>query len=326
MDSAFGSAAGQITPRGAPARFIKVRAFLRMGRTNYWENWLGTLLCWSMVARVFAFEPRTQLLLITTLVASAAAVATGGILDDLQGFRDGSDLINYQKSDPTGLRPMTLKPLLLGWVSEREAIAYAKLAAVLTLILSLTAWFEAGMRPAWVLPVGAIFIFAAAQYSFGIKISYRGAQEPGLGLLFFGTVFLPYALITGRVSGSATAQAIVWATWFIAASVFSNSHDSTGDRHAGRRTIAAVADETWNHRFIVAVIVSSWLAIVVPVLAGWLDRWFLVPLIVVAGLQLVQLRVGISKHDYLRARQIGFQVMRIGVLAFVITNIVTRWT
>ena len=110
----------------SPSLRRRLNAYFRMGRTIRWENWLGTLIWWTLVDGDRAFEPRTFALLAVTLLAYVAMVATAGTMDDVTGYRDGTDWINYKNSDPTGLRPMTRKPLLLGWCTEGQAVAYEK--------------------------------------------------------------------------------------------------------------------------------------------------------------------------------------------------------
>ena len=101
-------------------RWRRVQGLLRTGRTIRFENFLGTLIVWSLLPRSRAFTGRTAELLALSLAVAIAIVAAGGTLDDIQGYRDGSDRENYERSDPTGLRPLTRKPLLLGWVTEQR--------------------------------------------------------------------------------------------------------------------------------------------------------------------------------------------------------------
>src|SRR5262245_38811556 len=105
------------TALGSPWR-LRVRAYVRMGRTIRYENFLGTPLWWCLLPAGLATAARTLVLVPLTLLAYGAMVAVTGTLDDVQGYRDGSDLANYARSDPTGKRPMTRKPLLLGWATE----------------------------------------------------------------------------------------------------------------------------------------------------------------------------------------------------------------
>lgn len=308
-----------------PRRGRKVLAFIRMGRTNYWENWLCILLCWTLLDGTLAFQSRTFLLLSLSLVAAIASVAAGCTLDDVQGWRNGSDLINYQGSDATGLRPVQLKPLLLGWVTEREAVLYAGGAGLTAFVVGVTAWFAAGRRPIWVLAAGVALLLVAAQYSFGLKFSYIGGQELTLGVLFFAAVFLTYAVITGEAHALAVVQGVLWSSWMIVTSLFSNIFDAGGDGQAGRRTVAVRGGELWSRRCIVGVVTSTWVLVAFALAVCWLPAWYVAPCLAIAGLQLVQLRAGVWRRNYLKARALGFMVVRVGVILLAGTNIIVRW-
>lgn len=304
----------------------QVNAYFRMGRTIRWENWLGTPVCWSLLGGDQAFEARTAGLLLVTLVAYVAMVATAGTLDDVQGFRDGTDWINYRNSDPTGLRPITRKPLLLGWVTERQAVVYATAAAVVSLSMVVVSWFAGGREPWWYLPLYLLVMIVGFQYSAGLKLSYLGAQELVLFLVMFSSIFFPFALLTGETDATVTFQALLFATWFVQVSIMSNSHDVEGDRQANRRTMAVLLSEGGHRRFIVGVFATGWLLGVVGLVVGALSPWFCLTLLPVVALQARQLQLSVGQARYLEARKIGFRVLRTGVPLLALTNIGLNWS
>lgn len=308
-----------------PSLRRRLNAYFRMGRTIRWENWLGTLVWWTLVDGDLAFEPRTLGLLLLTLVAYVAMVATAGTMDDVTGFRDGTDWINYRNSDPTGLRPMTRKPLLLGWCTERQAVNYARFAAVVCLSAVLASWLAAGREPWWYLPLYVVVMVVGFQYSAGLKLSYLGAQELVLFLVKFGSIFFPYALVTGEVETVVTVQALLFATWFVQVSIMSNSHDVEGDRQANRRTMAVLLSEEGHHRFITGVFSWGWATAFCASVTGVLSPWTLVALVPVVALQARQLRLSVTEHRYLEARKLGFRVLRTGVPILSLLNIGLNW-
>ncbi len=279
--------AGAVVPSAlAGSLRLRVRAYLRMGRTIRYENWLGTLIWWSLLPGAIAFRGRTLALLAVTLLAYMAAVASGGTLDDVQGFRDGSDVLNYRRSDPTGLRPMTRKPLLLGWVTEAQALAYAGVMAVVTVVADGAAFLVSGRHLWWYLPLHLGLALLGTQYSYGLKLSYRGAQELVLLAGMIGTVVLPHALVTGGMHADALVLGVLFACWFVIVSSFSNVHDAEGDRHAERRTMAVLVSRTADGRFITAVFAGSVVAWVAAIALGWLSPWVALVLVPVAVIQL----------------------------------------
>jgi 1,4-dihydroxy-2-naphthoate polyprenyltransferase len=319
---------GAPTARGGvehPSLRRQLNAYFRMGRTIRWENWLGTLIWWTLVDGDRAFEPRTLGLLAVTLLAYVAMVATAGTMDDVTGYRDGTDWINYRNSDPTGLRPMTRKPLLLGWCTEAQAVAYARAAAVVCLAAVVVSWLGAGREPWWYLPLYVLVMLVGFQYSAGLKLSYLGAQELVLFVVMFSSIFFPYALVTGGIEAAVTVQALLFATWFVQVSIMSNSHDVEGDRQANRRTMAVLLSEEGHHRFIAGVFCTGWLLAAAGILTGVLSPWFCVTLVPVVALQARQLRLSVGEHRYLEARRIGFRVLRTGVPILSLINLGLNW-
>lgn len=310
---------------GGPSLRRRLSAYFRMGRTIRWENWLGTLVWWTLVDGDQAFEPRTIALLLVTLLAYVAMVATAGTMDDVTGYRDGTDWINYRNSDPTGLRPITRKPLLLGWCTERQAIRYARAAAVVSLTAVAVSWLVAGREPVWYLPLYLLVMVIGFQYSAGLKFSYLGCQELVLFLVMFSSIFFPYALVTGDTEAAVTVQALLFATWFVQVSIMSNSHDVEGDRQANRRTMAVLLSERGHHRFIAGVFCAGWLVAVAGIVSGALSPWVCITLVPVVALQARQLRLSVRDHLYLEARKIGFRVLRTGVPILSLINLGLNW-
>lgn len=307
-------------PRTAPAAVarslhLRWRAYMRMGRATRYENWLGTPLWWALLPAPVATNAEAVALVPLTLLGYLALIAAAGTLDDVQGLRDGSDLVNYRRSDPSGLRPLTRKPLLLGWVTEREAIRYAAAALATCVGALVCAWLVAGAHPTWWLPAYGAVLAAGLQYSYGLKLSYIGLQELVLWMVQAASVIFPYLLVTGELPARVAVMGVLFGLWFTQVSMCSNAHDVVGDRQAGRRTIAVLLSWAAYRRVLVGTFVVSWALPVAAVLAGWWPAWSLVALVPTVVLQARQLQLVCQESSPLQARITGFCALRLGSLA-----------
>jgi 1,4-dihydroxy-2-naphthoate octaprenyltransferase len=309
-----------VAPPDAPDLRLRLRAYFRMGRTIRWENWLGTPLWWALLPASLLFDARTLVLVPLTLLVYMSMVAVTGTLDDVQGYRDGSDLENYARSDPTGKRPITRKPLLLGWCTERQAVRYAAIAATVCIVAVLTAWQIGTEEPAWWLAVSFLVVAVGFQYSAFLKLSYIGAQELTLFTIKVGSVALPYLLVTGELPGRVAVSAVVMALWFDQVSMCSNTHDVAGDRAVGRRTLAVLLSEPAHRVAIATVAGAGWVLMVGAAIAGWWSPWFLLGVVPAGLLHARQLRALFS-DDPLTARNTGFRALRTGVLGICLVGL-----
>lgn len=312
------------TATGLTERRLRWHAYLRMGRTIRYENWLCTPLWWCAVPAAVAFKTTTLLLVPLTLLIYMSLMAAGGTLDDVQGYRDGSDRINYLRSDPTGLRPLTRKPLLLGWVTQDQALRYATAMAVVAAAALVTSWLVAGARPLWWLPAYGVTLALASQYSFGLKLSYHGLQEVLFGSVKACTVLFPYVLATGHLSSGVAVSSAVYGLWFLQVLVCSNAHDIEGDRQARRRTIAVMASETAYRRFLVGLFAISWLLPVIALVSGVWSPWLFIATIPIGVVHAYQLYLIGYRRLPLQARAAGFWALRIGVLCLCIAYLGVR--
>jgi len=310
------------TPRASDLR-LQARAYFRMGRTIRYENWLGTPLWWTSLPAALATDGHTLLLVGLTLMVYMSMVAVAGTLDDVQGLRDGSDRINYEASGPTGLRPMTRKPLLLEWVTEAQAVRYAAVAAVSCGGFLVASWLVGTAEPAWWLPAYVVVLVAGAQYSSGLKLSYIGAQELLLATVVISSTVFPFLLVTGHLPAMGAVTALVYALWFVQVSMCSNSHDIEGDRSVGRRTFAALASDAVNRRVVTTTFVSAWALVATATLVGWWSPWQLLAVVPAAVLHARQLQLFLA-GDPLHARAVGFIALRVGVAGLVLANLGVR--
>lgn len=311
-------------PAGARGRRRTWSAYARMGRLVRYENFIGVPIALTLMPWATVRSGRTALLVVLVQLAFVGFCCATGAFDDIQGYRDGTDRQNYEASDETGLRSMWRKPLLTGDVTDAQAVRFAWSATAFGIVMTVLAWLAAG-RPWWFLPAYLAVAFFSVQYSYGLKFSYRGGQELVLFTSFFAAVFFPYTLVTGTATATATVVALVAGLWVMQISSFSNSHDVEGDRASGRRTVAVRTTPEGNLRFIVALFIGDWILLAVSLARGWISLWYLPGLLLVLGVQVVQLREGVVRRRYLAARHLGWTAIRLAAVTFIVVGIGANW-
>lgn len=174
---------------------LQASAYFRLGKFQIYEHWLPVIVAWSALEnRLLGDVPVLATLLLVGLTAACIAGA-GSALDDVQGIRDGIDLLTYQPSETE--RNIRTKPLLLGEMQESNAVRFAIAIAALGLTGILAAAVIAPHLPTWLLVVFVIVAFAATQYSYGLKFSYHGLGEVLLAVANAATLPSPTALPSG---------------------------------------------------------------------------------------------------------------------------------
>lgn len=304
---------------GAPAGSRRaIRAFAELGKLRIVELWLGFFVALSLLRPGAAARVREQLVLGSALLATMAVAALTCCLDDIVGKRDGVDEANHRGRPRWGVE----KPLLEGRLSEAAALRFAlALAAIAVLGIAATvvlAW----PLPAWVLLTVAGVVFLAVSYSSGPKLSYRGAGELSIFAAGAGTVLIPHGLFEPEPTWSVLLCAALVGSWQAQVILFSNSQDAAGDRAAGRRTLAARVSPRHNRWIIAGVFAAFWALPIVTIALGAAPAGYAVALAPVWALQGYQLACGVGRGDWLRARYIGFRVVRVGIAALVLANLV----
>lgn len=311
-----------MSPGAAPV----FERYLRLVKVKL-TSWIlvGLFIGWSLLDSDDLYTARTLTWLVLGLIAGAGISYAGAVLDDVQGFRDGIDTATYTASDPTGLRPISDKPLVEGSITERQAVLFATGLVVVGLAAFFAAVFLVSDEdPMWLVPVSLVLAAAAVQYSFGLKLSYIGGQEMLIALGGTGLVFLPYAALTGEVSAQAAAQGFVFGAWFAQIAVFSNIHDREMDRAAGRRNMATLTSTRGNLRGIATIFATTTTLLLVSVVVGWVPAITLLLLTPVFWHQWHQLSYGLVQQNPLKARRHGFAAAKYGGVALVAGNLVDR--
>jgi len=298
----------------------RLRPYLMLAKIDVPDYWLAVVVAWS------ATRPAGLAAAVPSAVLQTLAVASGYwatvALDDVQGWRDGSDATNYAE---TAERPRARKPVVTGELDERRARRFALATLGLSVLAVLGSLVIAPYTPWWLLVAALGTVAVCAQYSSGLKVSYRG---PGCSeLLLFASmalgVLIPAVSLHHGASTVDVAEAVVAGLWMVKVAVCSNSHDVPGDTVAGRRTTAVVLSAQANRRYVASLFAAEWAATAAFLGLGllpWPTALFLVPCYV---LQVRQLCRGPVRGDWLAARRLGFLALRLGAAGLVAANLLT---
>ncbi|SEB84871.1 1,4-dihydroxy-2-naphthoate octaprenyltransferase [Streptomyces misionensis] len=302
----------------------RLRAYARLGKLDVYDYYLGIFL--ALAATLFplgAFTAGRALVLALFLVGEIAVLMAMVALDDVTGFRDGSDLANYGPDNP--LRSKARKPLVAGALTVPQALRFAWTSAAAGAVLWAAAVAVAPHRPPWALVAAAALFVVSLQYSYGLKISYHGFQEVFLVALGAVLVIVPYGLLTGEYSGFLMVQAVLFGFGPLMFGVYSNTNDVAGDRAVGRPTVAALVSERGNAVFIAALSATEFLIGALASLTGTAPWWFVPLMLPATALRTRQYLTGFVRGDIMTARRTGFAVHRLSVVLMTVANLLAGW-
>lgn len=293
-------------------------AYARLAKLDIFDYYLGLLLVWALLAPAVRWDGGTFGLLGLVLIAEVVVVAAMVGFDDITGFRDGSDAANY--GSDAARRRLHRKPLVAGTLTEGQALRFAWSATVAGALLWAVSVAAAPHRPLWAIALAAVCVAASVQYSWGLKLSYRGFQEIFLIGLGIGWTLVPYALLTGAASGFVIVQAVVFGAGPMLFGLYSNTNDADGDRDAGRITVATLVSARTHRAFVAAMTAAQVLLIAGSAAAGVAPWWFPAVLLPVVAMRLAHLVIGF-RGDILRARRIAIHAHRVTVVLLVAANL-----
>jgi 1,4-dihydroxy-2-naphthoate octaprenyltransferase len=299
----------------------RLRAYARLGKLDVYDYYLGIFL--ALTAALFpagAFTARQALVLAVFLAGEVAVLMAMVALDDVTGFRDGSDLANYGPDNP--LRSKARKPLVAGALTVPQALRFAWACAAAGAVLWVGAAALAPHHPLWALVTAGALFAVSLQYSYGLKISYHGFQEVFLVALGAVLVIVPYGLVTGGFSGFLMVQAVLFGFGPLMFGVYSNTNDVAGDRAVGRPTVAALVSERGNAVFIGTLSAAEFLIGAVASATGVAPWWFVLLMLPATALRARQYRTGFVRGDIMTARRTGFAVHRLSVVLMTVANVV----
>lgn len=298
----------------------RLRAYARLGKLDVYDYYPAIAVALSALllpsGRLTAGELTASGLF---LLGSVFVIMSMVALDDVTGYRDGSDIANYGPDDP--LRNKRRKPLVAGTLTVRQALRFALVTAVVGAVLWAAAGLAAPHRPIWTLVLLAALFVVSLQYSYGLKISYHGFQEAFICGLGVGMVMATYGLAAGHFSGFLFVQAVLFGFGPLMFGVYSNTNDIPGDRAVGRPTVAALTSPRGNAVFVGALSAAEFLLGAAASATGLAPWWFALLMLPVTALRTRQYLVGFHTGDIMRARRIGFRTHRVGSLLLIAANL-----
>lgn len=297
----------------------KVGPYARLAKLDVFDLYLSTPVVWSALAPAERLEARTLVTLCVFLLGAVCLVGATCASDDLTGYRDGSDAVNY--GNDARSRRLRRKPLLTGALTTAQAVRFATAASVAGTFLWALAAVVAPHRPRWALFLMALAVAAGLQYSWGAKLSYRGFQEVVLAFCGASLVLAPYGLVSGGSRALVVVEAVLFGLGPMLFGLYANTNDVRGDAQVSRRTVAATLSASANKRFILMASVAEMVIIVAAPTTGIAPRWFLVAMTPVIALRSFELVVGLRRDDTLRARRLGMRTHRTTVGLLVAVNI-----
>lgn len=297
-----------------------LRSYARLGKLDVYDYYLSIFVVLAAVLLPVArFGSGTATMLAVFLLGQICVIMAMVALDDVTGFRDGSDVANYGPDDP--LRNKLRKPLVAGTLDTHQALTFAWATAAAGAVLWSAAVLTAPHRPLWaVVSIAALFV-VSLQYSYGVKISYHGFQEAFLVALGTVLVVAPYGLATGEFSWFLLVQGVLFGFGPLMFGVYSNTNDVEGDRAVGRPTVAALVSTRGNAVFIGCLSAAEFLLGAVASATGIAPWWFVVLMLPATALRAKQFVTGFVRGDIMRARRTGFAVHRTGVVLLVAANL-----
>lgn len=307
------------TAAASPSAGSKAGAYARLAKLDIFDYYLGLLVVWSLLPAELLLDGRVLVTLVLFLLSEICVVAAAVAFDDVTGYRDGSDPINYGPDAPA--RRLARKPLLTGELTLSEAVGFGWAALAAAVAFAAAAVAVAPFQPTWAIVVTAVTLAAAVQWSWGLKLSHRGFNEVILAGVGVAWLLAPYGLVTGSASGFVAVQAVVFGLGPLLFGVYSNTNDIAGDASVGRRTAATMLSARGNAGFIAAVSIAQVLLVVGAPLAGVAPWWFTLAMVPVIGMRLRQLYVGLVRDDILTARKMGISTHRVTVALLVVANL-----
>ncbi|MFE3248199.1 UbiA family prenyltransferase [Streptomyces sp. NPDC059209] len=324
-DGAGPAAAGGTAPAGAPASGARSRfvAYARLAKFEFvLDYYLSMLVLWTALAGSVRFASDTWTTLLLFLLGEIGVISAVMALDDVNGIKDGSDRANYLGTGGTPLRPLERKPLLTGALTVPQATRFGYLSLLWGTVFWTASAVAAPERPMWALVVTGLVLFAGFQYSWGLKLSYRGLGE----VLIMGCplviVVAPYGFVTGHLPALVLVQAVLFGLWQILVSCYSNTKDISGDAAVGRSTVAVHTSARGNLVFIGALSAVDLLLTVGASAVGWAPWWFFAALLPEMALRLRQFTSFSRNGDALLARRRGVVAFRTGVAGIVLANLI----
>lgn len=309
--------------RESPSLRGRLRAYSKLAKLSFFDYYLCVFVVWTLLDPARRTDWRTIAVLLLFDLGWVGVVAATVTLDDVTGYRDGSDDRNYAPG--AVLRDRARKPLLNGSLTVGQALRFGYAAALWGVLCWGLAILVAPHRPVAAMLAAAFSVLISVQYSYGLRLSYRGGQELVILLSTGLSVLIPFWLLAGELTGLALLESFLFGLWSLLVSVYSNVNDVEGDRAAGRRNLATLVSPRAYGVLIGLLTLLEPVAVVWALVAGAAPWWFLLFLLPVLWLRTRQVHAGLRRGQPLAARKLGITAHRAGVVCLVAANLVVIW-
>ncbi|MET0132856.1 MAG: UbiA family prenyltransferase [Kibdelosporangium sp.] len=299
----------------------RLRAYVKLAKLSFWDYYTCVLVVFTLLAPSAQAQPRIWLVLVLFNLGWVGVVAATVAFDDVTGFRDGSDARNYAPSQ-AALRARDRKPLLDGRLTVPQALRFGYACTFAGLALWVIAFALAPYVSTLGIVAAAVCAFAFIQYSYGLKLSYRGGQELALWLCTGLCVLVPFSMVAGEVTGLMWLESFLFGLWSLMVSVYSNINDVEGDREAGRINLATRVSPAAYRGFIAGLSLLELVVIVAALALAVAPVWFGIFLVPTVLLRAKQAYDGLVAGKPLIARKAGVTIHRWGVVALMAGNLV----
>jgi 1,4-dihydroxy-2-naphthoate octaprenyltransferase len=295
-------------------------SYARLAKLDVFDLYLSSLVVWTLLAPDQRFAVTALLPLSVYLLGTVCVVGGTCAFDDVTGYRDGSDAVNY--GTDARLRRLHRKPLLTGALTPDQALRFARgMALAGTLLWSLTVVIAPHRAP-WAVLILGLTLFAALQYSWGLRLSYHRMQEAVLWFCGMGMVLAPYGLLSSSAVGFPLVQAIIFGWGPMLFGLYANTNDIPGDARAGRRTVAVTVSPRANKLFIGLASAAETAIVLTASATGIAPRWFVLVMLPVIAMRCFQMVIGLHRGSVLAARRLGIRIHRTTVVLLALVNIV----
>ncbi|MFE5947566.1 UbiA family prenyltransferase [Streptomyces sp. NPDC056480] len=291
-------------------------AYARLLKINVPELSLYPLISFGLTAAHIQ-EARYWLINAGFLLFIFCCSAVSISLDDLNGYIDGVDRL-----DTLTAKRNINKPLLTGELKQSDVRRAAACAVLLGFLLLVLVSAQTRTPALSALLMIALMLYSA-QYSAGLKLSYRGLGEVVLILGIPASICLPIWLLTGSVQPAAATAAAMMGLPYAAQIVISNLMDHDGDKEAGRLTLTIVM----GPKRAAAVLPVLLLALFWVIWVAGIHTHIL-PSVAIFWIALLPFHVKyillIRDSEYANARLLSFMAIRFKLLLVMATTLLAR--
>lgn len=287
--------------------------FVRLGKMTVFQHYYGPVLIYVYLANTSQIGWQHLGPVILATISVALIVSATSSLDDLVGYRNGSDAVNYR---PDSIRDINRKPLLTGAVTEPQVKVFAVFSTIGSAVAMVAAMLV-GVFSFTGLIAYVICLLLGTQYSWGIALSYRTlGGEFALVVTTVGSVFMAGGAYREGPNSVWLSIGGILALSLLSSSLCSNMNDREGDAAVLRRTLAVLLPRA----SIYAVITSHTLRFLLYIqLLITFESSILFTLVLLPDLALSCWQVRLARRErWIEARKYGFIAFNVAFLAVLI--------